>query len=42
MAVDSAFAKLGRAKVHRDQLRSEVNAYRAREPIEWMSTQAFD
>lgn len=40
--MDSAFAKLGRAKVHRDQLRSEVNAYRAREPIEWMSTQAFD
>jgi hypothetical protein len=33
--VQSAYAKLGRAKVHQDQLHAEVMAFRAREPHEW-------
>jgi hypothetical protein len=40
--VDSAFAKVGRAKVHRDQLNDEVMAYRARDPHEFPSDQMFD
>lgn len=33
--MESAFAKLSRAKVHRDQLDADVKAFRAREPHEW-------
>ena len=38
----SAFAKLGRAKVHRDQLKDEVMAYREREPHGFEGRQTFD
>jgi hypothetical protein len=40
--MDSAVAKLGRAKVHRDQLTAEAMAYRDRKPIEWSFDQRFD
>jgi hypothetical protein len=40
--MDSAVAKLERAKVHRDQLHDEVMAYRNRAPIEWTFEQKFD
>jgi hypothetical protein len=40
--MDSAFAKLGRAKVHRDQLTDEVMAYREREPHGFEGRQTFD
>jgi hypothetical protein len=40
--MDSAYAKLGRARAHCDALRASVMAYRDREPHEWSSQQAFD
>jgi hypothetical protein len=38
--MDSAFAKLDRAKVHRDQLDQEVKAFRDRDPLEFPHTVA--
>ncbi len=37
--MESAFAKLSRAKVHRDTLRTDVEAYRARDPHDWVLRQ---
>jgi hypothetical protein len=45
MAMDSAVAKLGRAQAHRDQLETEIRAFRAREPFDWpykLSDHMFD
>jgi hypothetical protein len=33
--VDSAFAKLGRAKVHRDHLVAEIEAFDSADPLDW-------
>jgi hypothetical protein len=40
--MDSAFAKLGRAKAHRDQLNVDAMAYRDRNPHEFSYNQAFN
>ncbi|MCV7442033.1 hypothetical protein H7K33_07335 [Mycobacterium paraense] len=37
--MQSAFAKLARAKMHRDALKADVEAFRAREPHDWVLQQ---
>jgi hypothetical protein len=38
--MQSAFAKLARAKMHRDALKADVEAFRAREPHDWVIQQS--